>query len=57
MGEAFRLLVGGPALIYAVTLGGICAAAQIVIPYRRYARYMKVLTMVLLVLCRDGVQP
>lgn len=47
MGEAVRLLVGGPAVVYALTLGGICAAAQIVIPYRPYARYMKVLTLVL----------
>jgi Mn2+/Fe2+ NRAMP family transporter len=46
MGEAVRL-VGGPAVVYALTLGGICAAAQIVIPYRPYARYMKVLTLVL----------
>ena len=47
MGEAVRLLVGGPAVVYALTLGGICAAAQIAIPYRPYARYMKVLTLVL----------
>jgi Mn2+/Fe2+ NRAMP family transporter len=47
MGEAVRLLVGGLAVVYAVILGGICATAQIVIPYRRYAQYLKVLTLVL----------
>jgi Mn2+/Fe2+ NRAMP family transporter len=47
MGEAVRLLVGGPAVVYALILGGICATAQIVIPYRRYAQYLKVLTLVL----------
>ncbi len=47
MGEAVRLLVGGPAVAYALVLGIICLAAQIIIPYRPYARYMKVLTLVL----------
>jgi NRAMP (natural resistance-associated macrophage protein)-like metal ion transporter len=47
MGEAVRLLAGGPALIYALLLGGACAAAQIVIPYGRYAQYLKVLTLAL----------
>jgi NRAMP (natural resistance-associated macrophage protein)-like metal ion transporter len=35
MGEAVRLLVGGPAVVYALILGSICATAQIVVPYRR----------------------
>ena len=47
MGEAVRLVVGGPALIYALALGLICLAAQIFIPYRPYAQFMKVLTLVL----------
>ena len=47
MGEATRLVVGGPALIYALLLGVGCLAAQIFIPYRPYAQYMKVLTLVL----------
>ena len=47
MGEAVRLLVGGPAVVYALALGMICLAAQIFIPYRPYARYMKILTLVL----------
>ena len=47
MGEAVRLLIGGPAVVYALALGTICLTAQIIIPYRPYARYMKVLTLVL----------
>ena len=47
MGEAVRLLVGGPTVVYALVLGIICLTAQIIIPYRQYARYMKVLTLVL----------
>jgi NRAMP (natural resistance-associated macrophage protein)-like metal ion transporter len=47
IGEAVRLLVGGPATIYAVTLGLACLIAQVFIPYHSYARYMKLLTLVL----------
>jgi Mn2+/Fe2+ NRAMP family transporter len=47
MGEAVRLLVGGPAAVYALLLCIACVAAQILIPYRPYARYMKLLTLVL----------
>jgi NRAMP (natural resistance-associated macrophage protein)-like metal ion transporter len=47
MGEAVRLLIGGPAKLYALVLGALCLAAQIFVPYRPYARYMKLLTLVL----------
>jgi NRAMP (natural resistance-associated macrophage protein)-like metal ion transporter len=47
MGEAARLLAGGPAIIYALALGLGCLIAQVLIPYRSYARYMKLLTLVL----------
>lgn len=47
MAAATRLLVGGPAPVYALFFGIICLSAQIAIPYRRYARYMKLLTLVL----------
>ena len=47
MGEAVRLIVGGPALVYVLLLGVGCLAAQIFIPYRPYAQCMKVLTLVL----------
>jgi NRAMP (natural resistance-associated macrophage protein)-like metal ion transporter len=47
MGAALRLLIGGPVLVYAPCFGALCLGAQIVIPYRRYAQFMKVLTLVL----------
>jgi hypothetical protein len=37
MGEAMRLLIGGPSKFYAVILGALCLAAQIFVPYRPYA--------------------
>jgi NRAMP (natural resistance-associated macrophage protein)-like metal ion transporter len=47
MAAATQLLVGGPAPIYAFGFGIVCLSAQIAIPYRRYAQYMKLLTLVL----------
>lgn len=47
MAAATRLLVGGPAPVYALCFGIVCLSAQIAIPYRQYARYMKLLTLVL----------
>ena len=47
MAAAIQLLVGGPAPIYALGFGIVCLSAQIAIPYRPYARYMKILTLVL----------
>jgi NRAMP (natural resistance-associated macrophage protein)-like metal ion transporter len=47
MAVAMQLLVRGPAPVYALCFGTICLSAQIAIPYRRYAQYMKVLTLVL----------
>jgi NRAMP (natural resistance-associated macrophage protein)-like metal ion transporter len=49
MGEALRLVIGGPALAYALGFGVACLIAEIVIPYHRYAGYLKFLTFVLLV--------
>lgn len=49
MGESLRLIVDGSALIYALAFGVVCLAAEIIIPYHRYAGYLKFLTMVLLV--------
>ena len=49
MGEAVRLVAGGPALAYAHALGVLCLGAEIFIPYHRYAGYLKLLTFVLLV--------
>jgi NRAMP (natural resistance-associated macrophage protein)-like metal ion transporter len=49
MGEALRLIVGGPVLIYALVFGVVCLTAEVFIPYHRYAGYLKFLTLVLLV--------
>jgi NRAMP (natural resistance-associated macrophage protein)-like metal ion transporter len=48
MGEAVRLVIGGPAVVFAGVLGAICLVAEVFIPYHRYAGYLKWLTMVLL---------
>jgi NRAMP (natural resistance-associated macrophage protein)-like metal ion transporter len=47
MGEALRLVVGGPALVYVVAFGLLCLIAEIMVPYHLYARYLKALTLVL----------
>src|SRR6202167_283599 len=47
MGEALRLVIGGAGLVYVVIFGVICLAAEILIPYHLYARYLKALTLVL----------
>ena len=49
MAEALRLVAGGPVLIYAAGFGAACLTAEIFIPYHRYAGYLKLLTLVLLV--------
>ncbi|HKS86107.1 MAG TPA: divalent metal cation transporter [Pseudolabrys sp.] len=48
MGEALRLVAGGSALIFAILFGAGCLTAEIFIPYHRYAGYLKLLTLVLL---------
>jgi len=48
MGEALRLVVGGPALIYALGFGVLCLVTEVFVPYHRYAGYLKFLTLVLL---------
>jgi NRAMP (natural resistance-associated macrophage protein)-like metal ion transporter len=47
MGDALRLVAGGPMLIYVVLFGIGCLAAQILVPYHSYSKYLKVLTLVL----------
>jgi NRAMP (natural resistance-associated macrophage protein)-like metal ion transporter len=47
MGDALRLVVGGPMLIYVVLFGVGCLAAEILLPYHAYSKYLKVLTLVL----------
>ncbi|MDO8653611.1 MAG: divalent metal cation transporter [Undibacterium sp.] len=48
MGEALKLIIGGPAQIYAVAFGLISLLLQVFIPYRRYVSILKWLTLALL---------
>src|SRR6266705_5864642 len=48
MGDALRLIVGGPPHVYAVAFGTVCLLLQVFLSYRRYVRYLKWLTMALL---------
>jgi NRAMP (natural resistance-associated macrophage protein)-like metal ion transporter len=47
MGDALRLVAGGPMLVYIALFGIGCLAAEILIPYHKYSRYLKALTLVL----------
>ena len=49
MGEALRLVIGGPAVVYALGFGLGCLMAEIIVPYHTYAGYLKFLTLGLLV--------
>ena len=49
MGDSFRLVIGGPALFYALLFGFACLIAEVFIPYHRYAGLLKSLTFVLFV--------
>jgi NRAMP (natural resistance-associated macrophage protein)-like metal ion transporter len=48
MGNALRLLIGGPAHFYALGFGSMSLLLQIFIPYNRYVRVLKWLTLALL---------
>lgn len=48
MGEALKLLIGGQQLLYAIGFGFITLVLQIFIPYQRYVRILKWLTLALL---------
>jgi NRAMP (natural resistance-associated macrophage protein)-like metal ion transporter len=48
MGEALKLIIGGPAQMYAAAFGLISLLLQVFIPYRRYVRILKWLTLALL---------
>jgi NRAMP (natural resistance-associated macrophage protein)-like metal ion transporter len=47
MGEAFQLLIGGPALLYIVMFGLLCVVLQVFIEYDRYLFVLKWLTLAL----------
>jgi NRAMP (natural resistance-associated macrophage protein)-like metal ion transporter len=48
MGEAAQLLLGGSDRLYALTMGAIGLAAQVLVPYRRYAGFLRWSTLALL---------
>ncbi|HEV1998997.1 MAG TPA: divalent metal cation transporter, partial [Xanthobacteraceae bacterium] len=48
MGHALQLVVGGRAVAYAIAFGVVCLTAEVLIPYHRYAAYLKFMTLVLL---------
>src|SRR6204780_3203763 len=41
MGEALRLVIGGPGLLYIAIFGIACLTAEVLIPYHRYSKYLK----------------
>ncbi|PSC05069.1 iron transporter [Alsobacter soli] len=47
MGSALALVIGGKGALYALLLGAACVALEVLAPYRRYAPFLKGLTMVL----------
>ncbi len=47
MGDALRLLIGGPAKVYVVLLAVGCAVLEIFLTYQRYASILKWLTLAL----------
>lgn len=49
MAEALRLVIGGPAVFYALAFGFACLIAEVFVPYHHYAGYLKFLTLVLFV--------
>jgi len=48
MGAALRLLIGGPAHLYAIAFGLVSLLLQIAVPFPRYAPILKLLTLALL---------
>src|SRR5437868_12669117 len=48
MGDALRLLIGGPRLLYVVLLGVLCALLQVFLDYERYVYVLRWLTLALL---------
>ncbi|MFZ1887733.1 MAG: divalent metal cation transporter [Candidatus Binataceae bacterium] len=49
MAAALCLIVGGPALLYAVMFGAACLSVEVVVPYARFAQVLKWTTLVLFV--------
>ena len=49
MGEALALVIGGYTFVYAFLFGILCVIAEVLIPYHRYAGYLKITTFILFV--------
>jgi NRAMP (natural resistance-associated macrophage protein)-like metal ion transporter len=47
MGDAVKLLIGGPHLLYVVLFGALCALLQVFMHYRRYVAVLRWLTVAL----------
>jgi NRAMP (natural resistance-associated macrophage protein)-like metal ion transporter len=47
MGEAARLVMGGPPALYIIGFGGVCIAGQVLFSYERSVRILKWLTLAL----------
>ncbi len=47
MGQAVEMLVGGPVHVYSAVLGLFCLLLEVFVSYRRYAPYLKFLTLAL----------
>ncbi len=48
MGSVVKMLIGGPALLYAVVFGALCVALEIFTQYKRYVGILKWITVTLL---------
>ena len=48
MADALKLVIGGPARLYVVVFGLVSVGLQILVPYQRYVRFLKWLTLALL---------
>lgn len=48
MGDASRLILGGPVWAHSLLFGVVCATAAVFLDYKRYVRALKVLTLSLL---------
>lgn len=48
MGDAAKLVIGGPSLLYIVVFGFACAGLQIFLEYKQYVRFLKWLSLALL---------
>uniref|UniRef100_A0A9E7ZXD6 Divalent metal cation transporter n=1 Tax=Bosea sp. NBC_00436 TaxID=2969620 RepID=A0A9E7ZXD6_9HYPH len=48
MGDALKMLAGGPAHIYVAVFGAVCIGLQVLLAYKRYVAVLKWLSLVLL---------